>query len=331
MIELDRAADRCGQRAIIDPGELHAGGDACRTSRQIGVDHRIGQAAGARHHRHAAIGETVKLRQAARFEPAGHQDRIAAALQPVRQGLVIPDPHPDAARMARSGSGKVSLHRSVARTQHRQPPADPDQMVDHFEQHVDALLPGQPADHDEQRPGAGLKPEFGFERSLVGGALAQGARSVTGGQVRIAGWVPLGRVDPVDDPAHPRPPADHQPFQPHPEFSAAHFARVSRADRGDLAGGFHPGFQKAHAAVIFHPVKRPGRFGQAQLLENSARVKALKGHVVDGHHAGHGFATGQRGKAQVGQRQPGLPIMRMDQIELAGLDQAAGQIRRRAA
>ena len=108
------AADRLGQRLPVDAGELDACGDAGIGGGKVGVDHRVGQPAGARHHRHAAIGEAIELGQAARLEAAGHENRISARLHPVRQRLVIADAHGDAARMARGGAVEAGFQRRIA-------------------------------------------------------------------------------------------------------------------------------------------------------------------------------------------------------------------------
>ena len=69
----------------------------------VGVDHRVGQAADARHHRHRAVAQRAKLRQAAGLEARRHQQRIGAALDQMRQRLVIADDAADAPRMRRGG------------------------------------------------------------------------------------------------------------------------------------------------------------------------------------------------------------------------------------
>ena len=54
----------------------------------VGVDDRVGKAADARHHRHAAIAQAIELGQAAGLEARRHQDRVGAALEQMRQRLV---------------------------------------------------------------------------------------------------------------------------------------------------------------------------------------------------------------------------------------------------
>ena len=104
-----------------------------------------------------------------------------------------------------------------------------------------------------------------------------------------------------------------------------------RAAAGDDAGGFHPGLEKTDPAMIFDTRDRPRGPGQAQLPEDPARVIALERHVVDSHHRRHRAVHRQRGEAQIGERHRRLPIVRMNQIEPARLDQPAGKICRRPA
>ena len=323
------AADRLGQRLPVDAGELDARGDAGIGGGKVGVDHRIGQTAGARHHRYAAIGEAIELRQAARLEPAGHENRVAARLHPVRQRLVIADAHGDAAGMARGGLVEARFQRRIARPQQRKTPADPDEMVDRFEQDVHALLPGEPADHHEQRTVAGFQRELLLQRPFVGGAFCQRASAEIRLERGIDLRVPLLRVDAVDDAAHPIAPADDQPFQTHAEFGQADFTGIGGADGGDGAGRFHPGLQEADAAVIFHAVHGPGLGRQVEQREKVASEIALERHVVDGHHRGQGLAVKGR-EPQIGERHARLPVVRVDQVETVLLRRAAGDIGRRA-
>ena len=68
------------------------------------------EAAGARHDRHAAVGEAIELGQPARLETRWHDNGIAAALHAVRQCLVIAEPQADPPGMPR-GSGSINSNR----------------------------------------------------------------------------------------------------------------------------------------------------------------------------------------------------------------------------
>ena len=73
--------------------------------------------------RHAAIAQAVKLRQAAGFEARGDEDGVGAALQQVRQSLVIADARADPPGVARRGGGECRFQGGVAGSQHGQPAA----------------------------------------------------------------------------------------------------------------------------------------------------------------------------------------------------------------
>ena len=85
--------------------ELEAGGDAGGERHLVGVDHRVGQAADAGDDRHAAVAQAVELGQAAGLEARRHEDRVAAALDQVRQRLVVAD---DARRRGRDGAAAAA-------------------------------------------------------------------------------------------------------------------------------------------------------------------------------------------------------------------------------
>ncbi|KAG5721678.1 hypothetical protein E4T56_gene6046, partial [Termitomyces sp. T112] len=288
VIKGNGAVNGTAERGVIDRGELHPGGRPGLDRGQIGIHHRIGQPPRARHHRHAAIGQTVQLRQAARLEPAGHEDGVAPRLHPVRERLVIADAHRNAPRMARGGGGKFPHQRRIARPQQRQTPPHPGQMVEALRQHIHALLPGQTADHDEQRAIVTLKAEFRLQRALVGQALAKRARGEMALDCRVAGRVPFGRVDAVDNAMDLCAPTADQAFEPHAEMRLADFHRIGGRDGGDRMGRFQPGLQQAHAAMIFHAIDRPCLRRKTDLVEQAGGEMALKGHVVDGHHRWHG-------------------------------------------
>ena len=101
-IRMDARGPRQGmlQRRSIHRRKLEAGGNAGIERRVIGIDHRIGKTAGARHHGHAAIAQAIELGQAAGLEARRHQDGVCARLQQMREALVIADDDADAALVA---------------------------------------------------------------------------------------------------------------------------------------------------------------------------------------------------------------------------------------
>ena len=68
---------------------MKAGADAGGKRHLVGVDHRVAQPADMRDNRQRAVAHGAELRQAARLEARRHQQRIAAALDQMRQAFVI--------------------------------------------------------------------------------------------------------------------------------------------------------------------------------------------------------------------------------------------------
>ena len=206
-----------------------AGGDARLERRLVGVDHRVGEAAGARDDRHAAVAQAVELGQPAGLEARRDQDRVAAALHQVRQRLVIADAR------RRPGRGCRAARRQQAaferrRRPSRAPPAAPpmrDQLVEHADQQVHALLPGQPADHART---AGRRrassPKRSSTRLAVGGARLQrlgGVRSRRGAG-RSRGFQTSVSM-PLTMPCRSVGARAEQPVEPHAELRRADLLR----------------------------------------------------------------------------------------------------------
>ncbi len=125
----------------------------------------------------------------------------------------------DAARMARRGRLQSGLDRTIARTEQCEPPPDANQMVEHLEQDVHALLPRQPAYDDEQRPIAPFEPEHVLERALVALATRELACGIGLRKVCIGPGRPFAFVDPVEDSEHPVRACEDDTLQPHPELA----------------------------------------------------------------------------------------------------------------
>ena len=91
------AADGAGERGGVDGGELEAGGGAGVQRGDVGVDHGVGEAAGAGDDRDAAVAQAVELGQAAGLEARGDDDGVAAGLHQVGERLVVAEDGADAA------------------------------------------------------------------------------------------------------------------------------------------------------------------------------------------------------------------------------------------
>ncbi len=95
-------------------------GDTVRQVFQRAIGYGIRQSARAAHQRQRAVFQTVKLRQAAGFETARHQDDVRAAHDAVRERFVIANLHAHLPRMFRRGGKEAFLQHRVARAEQRQ-------------------------------------------------------------------------------------------------------------------------------------------------------------------------------------------------------------------
>ncbi len=113
-----------------------------------------------------------------------------------------------------------------------------------------------------------------------------------------------------------------QAFQAHAEAAFADFGRIGRADGGDRIRGGEARLQKADTAIIFDAVDRIGHRGQAEVSEHLRAELALKGDVVDGHHARRA-AIGVE-EAEIGGCHRRLPVVRVEQVEAIARHHARG-------
>ena len=96
----------------------------------VGIDDGVGKAAGARHDRHAAIAQAVKLGEAARLEARRDDDRVATALHQMRQAFIVADDDADAAAMAGGTGEQSTFQRMIAGPQNGQPRAHAGQRIE---------------------------------------------------------------------------------------------------------------------------------------------------------------------------------------------------------
>ena len=204
--------------------------------RLVGVDDRVGQPADAADQRHAAIAQAVKLGQPARLEARRHQHHVGAALDQMAQLLVIAGDEPDLARDAASPrrAKPFSSSASPEPSTTSCPPCATSSST-HADQHVDALLPGQPADDRRTAdPVVPSSPNRSASARLVGArarcvlaavSAAASAGSVAGFQASVS--MPLRMPCSIVGAAL------QQPFEPHAVGGGADFVRIGRADRGE--------------------------------------------------------------------------------------------------
>ncbi len=280
---------RVVERADVGGIELHAGRDARRQRRLVGVDHGVGEAADARHQRRRAIAQRAELRQAAGLEARRHDEEIDAGLDQMRERLVIADDAADlrrdsAAAMARKPCSSMRL----ARAEQRQLAAALDQARQAGEQQVEPLLARQPRDDAEQRrrrrPAA--SPNFALQRAPCWrrGPRAS-ARCRSAASVASVSGFQISSSMPLTMPSTSAARRAQQAVERHAELGREDLARIGRRDRGDLVGEPDAAFEKADAAEIFDAVDAasPRAAGRAA-PSRSAVVMALERHVVERQH-----------------------------------------------
>src|SRR5262249_14212210 len=131
--------------------EFESGGRAVHDRGVIRIDHRILEPADAGYHGNRAVSERAKLRQAARLEPRGHCERIAARLDKMRERFVVADHDADLSRMSLGGRTETVLQIGVAASKQGQLHSLAYHHRQRFEEEIEPLLPGKPADDAEQK------------------------------------------------------------------------------------------------------------------------------------------------------------------------------------
>ena len=212
------AADRAGEGCRVDRGELEAGGDAGVQRRDVGVDHRVGEAAGAGDDRHAAVAQAVELGQAAGLEARRDEDGVAAALHRVRERLVVADDDADPAGILGGERQEGRLEPGVAAAEHREPVAGADDVGggDPGEQ-VDALLEVRRLIRTNSGEPSACEAEALLDGGAVGGAALQagGAENGAASSGSVSGFqtsVSMPLTMPCSTPAR----AEIRPWSPMP-------------------------------------------------------------------------------------------------------------------
>ena len=271
------------------------------------VDHRIRQPARIGHDRNRPVAQAIKLGQAAGLEARWHEDRIATRDHAVGQRLVIADAHRDE-RMVRCGRGEGAFEFGFARTKERQLPATVHEGRQRLEQQIESFLPRETRDHHGQRTVRIWQPELAPKRLAVRGLSPR--RLVARPDQRIGLGIPDILVDAVQNPRNVALPRPDDALEAHPESFRPQFPRIGRRDRRDPVGPDQSCLQGTDLPPILEP--RIGEIRTVELQRNHLRggCKALEGHVVDREHAWHRCA----GLRDVIGREPGLPVMAMDDI-----------------
>ena len=104
-----------------------------------------------RDNRDATIAQAIELGQAARLEARRDQNSVGAALQKMRQLLVIPDDRAEAALMPVGSGDEFLFDRPLAGSKQRQAGARSNERINTRGEQIHSLLPGQAAHHAVER------------------------------------------------------------------------------------------------------------------------------------------------------------------------------------
>jgi hypothetical protein len=217
--------------------ELDAGADALGPRHLVGVDDGVGEAADPRDDRHAAVAQGVELGQAAGLEPRREQQRVCPGLDEMAEFLVIADDAADPAGIGRNGIPHRPLHGAIALADDRHLRARAQDERQGVEQHVDALLPGQPADDAEQQHIRILPhPHPALQAQLVDAARLDVEAVELGGYQIVLGRIPDALVDAVEDALQIADAVAQQAAEAHAALQRANLLGVFGGDGGDPVG-----------------------------------------------------------------------------------------------
>ena len=297
----------------------------------VEVPNRIREPPGAPHDGHRSVTQAVHLVEAAGLVSRGHQEGVAAGLDPVGEFLVLALAKRDAARMGRSQSRKELLALAVAAAQHREGEVSPRYRFRQcLEQQVDPLLPGQAGDDADQRPaGTRVEAEALAQRLAHLRLARQVARRVMPGQVAVGRRIPLPRVDAVEDADDGVPARAQHPVETHALLGRADFPGVGRAHGADDVGipqALPEKIDPARGELV--GIEVAGGVPEPELAGRGRGQHPLVAQIVDGQHR-----TGPRkqrlGRAcrlQVQGQQRRVPVVAMDDVR--GQPQAAAGLQR---
>ncbi len=309
-----RAAQRHPQGLGRDGAELDAGRGPARERHLVGVHDRVGQPAHPRHHGHGAVAQRAELRQSAGLEARRHQQRVAAGLDEVGQGLVVADADADPPRVLGRGGPERVLHPPLARAEQHELRLDVEQGWNRGEEEVEPFLVRQPADDAEQETvGHRLNPERVLQGPLVGASSGQRPGPVGMRQQGVGGGVPHRLVDAVADAGEVMGAGPQQAVEAHAVLGRQDLGRVGGRHGGDTVGVDEPGLQEADLVVVFEARGREGLPGEAEPRQDVGREQAWESHVVDREH---GADPRRLAEPQIGGGQPRLPVVRLENVGL---------------
>lgn len=205
----------------------------------------ISQATNGLNDRQGAVAFGVELRQTAGFVARGHQQRITTGHRQVCERFGIADVDTDLPREAMLQLPELPLEVAITAADHHELGACCDQRLGRVDDHIEALLPIQSTDNDEDGSRGVIRQRKMLTKSRLADELArQVVLIIRGGQMRIVARIPCSIINPVENADQTVIARSNDRIEPAAVFTEADFFCVSRTDGRDTMGEQHSRFEK---------------------------------------------------------------------------------------
>ena len=300
---------------------VHVGEREARSLARVLVvrDDGVAESSRLAHHRQRAVSHGDHLRQAARLELRRHQQKVAARIHAVAEGVVKGDARAHLVAVDGIEVAERVFLVGVARTEDRHLHAALHELAHGVADEAEALLVGQATDHDDERTRRILgQTQLLLQRALVLRLLVQRRDVVVRRDELVGGRIPQVVVDAVQD--------AHQGLGTTAEDGIHALAveghlqlvGIRRADRGDQIAVAERALHVVDGvAVAVELIDRRWHVAEAKhVREDPVRILALELDVVDREHgldvvAGLALAIEL---AQEDGRHGGLPVVAVQHV-----------------
>ena len=232
--------------------EVEAGADAGGERHLVGVDHRVAQPADMRDDRQRAVAQGAELRQAARLEARRHQQRVAAALDQMRQRLVVADLRADIVRVGGGGGTQTRFQRRARRSRARQAARRRQAASGSAasSRSIPFCADSRLITPNSSFAGSRRRPNRSCSAALFAARRAgRSASNVAARYGSCAGFHTVVSM-PLRMPDSTSARVAQQAVEPHAARRRADLRRIGRRYRGDPVGELQPGLQVADRAVV---------------------------------------------------------------------------------
>ena len=300
-----------------------------------GVVDGVTEAAGLADDGRRAVTAGDHLGQAAGLALGGHDERVRACIDLLRQSRLKADVGAYAARVTGAQVREEALVLVLAAAQDDQLDATVHQTIRHALDEVEAFHAHHAADHGKDGAAVLMEAELLLQGFLAGClALFKVVDAVVERDMGVGGRVVGVHVNAVQDPAELILLLPQQGIQAVAEPRVQNFLCIGGADRGDLISGLDGAFHEVGAAIILHDVLVTAA-DAAGIFQNLGAVLALIRNVVDGEDGLDAVELIQMAvvQVQVDGDQSGLPVVAVDDVggEIdveQGLQHRAGEERK---